>query len=370
MRSLAIESLSVRAFRNLESVDVELSPRFNVLSGDNGQGKTNLLEAVYVLATSRSFRTSRQSELVRTGSDAASVRAVIREQDEAREQSVGVGHGVRRVRVDGKRPSTLAAYALRTPVVVFHPGAVALSAGSGAERRKLLDRVALYQSPAALGDAESYAKALRARQRVLQVRGESASELEHWEELVVRHGRALSEARLRAAEALAPAAERAFARIGADLPFRARYAPNAPADPVDYRSMLARSRTRDRARGSASIGPHRDDLLLELSGGPARGRASQGQHRAIVLALELGEIEVVSEARVVRPILLLDDVSSELDRARTAALFGALRQGDGQVLLTTTRPELIETGALADRDERRDFVVVDGQVRTAQAAGG
>src|SRR5690349_15868081 len=133
MRSLAIESLSVRAFRNLESVDLELGSRFNVLSGDNGQGKTNLLEAVYVLATSRSFRTSRPAELVRTGAETASVRAVVREQDDAREQSVGLGHGVRRVRIDGRRPPTLAAYALRTPVVVFHPGAVALSAGSGSE---------------------------------------------------------------------------------------------------------------------------------------------------------------------------------------------------------------------------------------------
>jgi DNA replication and repair protein RecF len=370
MRSLAIESLNVRSFRNLTSVDLELGPRFNVLSGDNGQGKTNLLEAVYVLATSRSFRTSRQAELVRVGSDAASVRATIREQDDAREQSVGLGHGVRRVRVDGKRPPTLAAYALRTPVVVFHPGAVALSTGSGGERRKLLDRVALYQSPAALGEAEGYAKALRARQRVLEVRGESAAELEHWEELVVRHGRALAQARLRAAEALAPAAEREFARIGGETPFRVRYAPNAPADGDEYRSVLARWRARDRARGSAAVGPHRDDLVVELGGGPARGRASQGQHRAIVLALELGEIEVICEARMVRPILLLDDVSSELDRARTAALFAALRRGEGQVLLTTTRPELIETGELGGDDGRRDFVVAGGRIRPGPATCG
>lgn len=370
MRSLAIESLGVRAFRNLESVDLELGPGFNVLSGENGQGKTNLLEAVYVLATSRSFRTLRQAELVRTGADAASVRAVIREQEDAREQSVGLGPSMRRVRIDGKRPPTLAAYALRTPVVAFHPGAVALSAGSGSERRKLLDRVALYLSPAALGDAEGYAKSLRARQRVLQVRGESAAELEHWEDLIVRHGQALSQARMRAAEALAPAAERAFARIGAEIAFRARYAPSAPADPAEYRSMLARWRARDRARGSATIGPHRDELRLELGDAPARGRASQGQHRAIVLALELGEIEIISETRGVQPILLLDDVSSELDRARTAALFGALRQRDGQVLLTTTRRELIETGELTGVHERRDFVVVGGRIRPAQAACG
>src|SRR5579863_2969276 len=141
MPQLAVASLSVRGFRNLQVVDVELAPGFNVVSGDNGQGKTNLLEAVYVLATSKSFRTGRLGELVTETGNTASLRATIRDQEELREQSVGLRPGLRVVRIDGKRPSTLAEYAVRTPIVVFHPAAIALSAGSGRERRRLLDRV-------------------------------------------------------------------------------------------------------------------------------------------------------------------------------------------------------------------------------------
>jgi DNA replication and repair protein RecF len=366
MLPLAIESLSVRAFRNLTRVDLELGPRFNVVSGDNGQGKTNLLEAVYVMATSRSFRTSRLGDLVESGSGTASIRARLREGTTEREQSVGVRAGVRAVRIDGKRPSTLAAYAVRTPTVTFHPGIVALSAGSGADRRKLLDRVALYHLPGSLADGEAYARALRARQRVLESRGTAAADLDDWEVLVVHHGLALSQAREDAAKLLGPAAERAFATIGpAGLALTVAYAPNVPRDPASFRTLLVQNRIRDRARGSATSGPHRDDLALALGGRPMRSMASQGQHRAVVLSLELAEIEVIAGARGVCPLLLLDEVSSELDRSRTAALFAALSGQRGQVLLTTTRPELIETGMLSGVEERRDFMVVGGRVQPA-----
>ena len=113
-------------------------------------------------------------------------------------------------------------------------------------------------------------------------------------------------------------------------------------DEESYRRELVAARTRGRATRRRTVGPHRDDLSLELGGRPARGVASQGQHRAVVLALKPAEIEVVGTARGVRPILLLDDVSSELDRARTAALFVFLSEQRGQVFLTTTRPELID----------------------------
>jgi DNA replication and repair protein RecF len=363
MRSLAIGSLSIRDFRNLAKVDVDLGTRFNVLYGENGQGKTNLLEAVYVLATSRSFRTSRLEDLVRSGGETASVRGRIVESGEEREQSVGMRRGLRATRIDGKRPPSLAAYALRTPVVVFHPGAITLSAGGGIERRRLLDRIALHVSPASFEHGVSYGKAMRARQRVLEKRGQDARDLDGWEELMARHGAALGEARAEAAGRLIPAACRAFARIGpVGVELRARYEPGAPQDPAAFRTELARNRKRDGARGSATVGPHRDELALHLGDKGVRAMASQGQHRAVVLALELGEIAVVTETRGVRPVLLLDDVSSELDRERTASLLDALREEQGQVLLTTTRPELIEAAGLSGVEGRLSFRVVDGTI--------
>jgi DNA replication and repair protein RecF len=361
MRSLAIEGLAVRGLRNLSVVDLAPGPRFNVIAGENGQGKTNLLEAIYLVATSKSFRASKPGDLVAHGGELASVRGAIREEGDPREQSVGVKAGARLVRIDGKRPPTLAAYAIRTPVVVFHPGEVALSMGSSGERRRLLDRIALYVSPASMDELDRYARAVRERQRALEMRGVHATDLDQWEELAVRHGVAIMRARRESAERLARSAVAAFARIAAPgLVLDATYAPGAPEDPEAYRAALVRARPADARRGGATVGPHRDDLALAIGAHPVRGVASQGQHRAVVLALKSAEIDVVGAARAVRPILLLDDVSSELDRARTAALFAFLRDQHGQVFLTTTRRELIDIEADA---ERRDFHVESGRVQ-------
>jgi DNA replication and repair protein RecF len=211
-----------------------------------------------------------------------------------------------------------------------------------------------------LAELDSYTKALRARQRTLELRGIAASDLAEWEELCVRHGLALMAHRRRASESLAEGAKAAFVRIGApELVLDVAYAPSAPNDESAFKNELERRRTSDLARGSAAIGPHRDDLALSLGGRAVRGVASQGQHRALTLALKSAEIEVIGAARGARPILLLDDVSSELDRERTAALFSFLREQEGQVVLTTTRPELIDTGTAAARS---DFAIRDGRV--------
>ncbi len=372
MRSLAIASLSIRGFRNLAHVDVELGAGFNVVFGDNGQGKTNFLEAVYVVATSRSFRTARMDELISSGGDTASLRARVSEGGDEREQSVGLRKGLRATRIDGKRPPSLAAYALRTPAVVFHPGALVVSSGAGSERRRLLDRVALYVSPSSLDELASYGRAMRARQRVLDVRGEAAPDLDEWEALMVRHGLAVAAARADAAARLIPAALDAFARFGpSGQVLGARYEPGAPPEPDAFRRELARRRPQDRARGSATVGPHRDDLSLSLGELSVRGMASQGQHRAVVLALDLAEMRVIAEARGVQPVLLLDDVSSELDRERMAALLTLLRgrPGEarlaGQVIVSTTRPELfelIEDAAASEVEGRMSFRVVGGKI--------
>ena len=356
MRKLVVSEVSIRGFRNLARADLRFGERFNVVSGDNGQGKTNLLEALYVLATSKSFRSSKPGELVAFGEEVASVRGVVDEDDEKRVQSVGTKAGARIVRIDDKRPPTLAAYAVRTPIVVFHPGEIALSMGASGERRRLLDRTALYMSPASMIEIESYGKAMKSRQRALEVRGVHASDLEEWETLAARHGAAVMMHRASAAEPIAQHAIAAFAQIAAPgLALTITYAPSAPTDEAAFKAVLREKRAADVRRGSANVGPHRDDLALAIDGRGVRGVASQGQHRAVTLSLKSAEIDVVGRSRGVRPILLLDDVSSELDRSRTAALFSFLREQQGQVFLTTTRPELIDTGGL-----RNDFTVESG----------
>jgi DNA replication and repair protein RecF len=369
-RTLAIHRLEVRDFRNLEAQVVELGARFNVLSGENGQGKTNLLEALYVATTTKSFRTSTLGDCVRH--DAQSALARIRVLDDrqpgvARIQSVeldGQGAGRRKVQLDGKRPSTLAEYALATPIVLFEPASLSLSQGGASDRRRLLDRVAIHLAArhgggaALLVDLERYRRAHVHRKKALE-RAPDPRVLDPYERLMAEHGVRIVRARREAAEALARRTVEGFEAIATSpLTLAIAYAPKAPEDVDAFAALLAERRELDARRGSATRGPHLDDLSFLLGGRPARQVASQGQHRALVLALKGAELAAIAEAREVEPILLLDDVSSELDPRRNAALFAFLHAQVGQVVLTTTRPELIEIAG-----ERRDFEVVAGVVR-------
>jgi DNA replication and repair protein RecF len=301
--------------------------------------------------------------MLRHGQDEATLRGVLEDDLGKRKQAVRIQRGRRLVRVDDKPMRSLAAYAVLSPVVSFHPGELELTMGAAAMRRRLLDRVTAYAQPTSMAELDAYTRALKERQRALEERGAEARDLDAWEELLVKHGLAIAGARQATLDALAPHAERALARIVGKQGHRValRYAATAPANEGAYASELAASRERDAHRGSASLGPHRDDLLVMFDEREARAHASQGQHRALTLALKAAEMEFLSARLGKRPILLLDDVSSELDRERTSALFSLLTEQHGQVFLTTTRPELIATETLA---ERRDFRVISGRIES------
>lgn len=370
MPTLLLDRLRVRDFRNLSRVEIEPAPRLNVIAGNNGHGKTSLLEAIYFAATSRSFRTHRAAELLRHGASIASVAARFVEASDglpplAREQTAAVERGRSVVRIDGNRPSSLAEYATRSPVIAFHPEELALSSGPAGGRRTLLDRLALFMSPASADHRARYTRALKARGELLRrAEGElESAEIDAFEELCAVHGAALTQARAVAAEALARDLLPAFRQIAApDLALEVAYAPGGSASVDEAREELRRHRRRDAHRPTAGFGPHRDDLDLRFAGHPVRVVASQGQHRALTLALKAAETSAIAAARGLEPILLLDDVSSELDPERTTALFTFLSLAHGQIFLTTTRPELIVTPALSGAD-RRDFHVEAGALR-------
>jgi DNA replication and repair protein RecF len=361
-RELFVESVSIRSFRNIDRADLEFRSGIVVISGANGQGKTNLLEAVYCVATSRSFRVSRPGELVRYGEASASIRATIFARGERRLQSLGLKDGVRSGKLNGKRPLSLGAYAAQTPVVLFHPGDLSVTLGGGSERRQLLDRISFYRAPTSSVARQRYSAALRGRKKALAERGSGGRDVGAWEDLMVRYGLEVRQDRSASAELLRAAALPAFLRMApSEWTLDVRYSPGLPADPAAFGRALLQARESDARRGSPSVGPHRDDLTLALSGRPLRGVASQGQHRAVVLALKAAEMEVVSTERELRPILLLDDVSSELDRERTAALFAYLQHLEGQVFLSTTRPELIDLVGTGTAP-RVDFEVRQGVI--------
>lgn len=373
-KRFTLQHLAIRQLRNLERVDLEPASRINVIYGNNGHGKTSVLEAVYLLATSRSFRTSRLAEVLRHQADVGSSRGTFAEHwpdhTITREQSVGVEGGRRRVKLDGQAPRSLAEYATRSPVVVFDPQQLTLSTGPSSERRTLLDRVTLFTHPEVATHRSRYQQALRDRQRLLADSWPrfDRPELDAYEELLAEHGAALTRARRSACETLIGELGRAWLEIAApELGLTAAYDPRGSDDVATGIRQLAADRRKDGQRKTTSFGPHRDDLSLGLDGHPARVVGSQGQHRALTLALKSAELVCIANARQLEPILLLDDVSSELDAERTAALFAFLAETQSQIFLTTTRRDLIVTPAKPG-DERRDFEVKNGVVTAAAAA--
>jgi DNA replication and repair protein RecF len=356
-------SVSVRAFRNLCALDLEPSAGLNVISGDNGQGKTSLLEALYFVAVTRSFRAEKLEALIQEGQEFASVRARIREGDHLREQRATIGHKDRSVLLDGKKPERLASYATRTPAVVFHPGDLELVNANAAARRKLLDRIALYVDPASSDARLRYTRAARERKVALDTRGPGARELDAFEQVMAEYGARFAQARAEAARRLLFALEPAFSSMAdPGLVLKAQYKPGGSEDAAEFGRELAVRRARDARQRSASFGPQRDEIQLAVDGRSARHHASQGQQRILTLALKVAELDCVRDARGAHPVLLLDDVSSELDPARTGAVYAFLRETQSQVFVTTTRPELFPTPGVSGV-ERADWSLVSGALR-------
>jgi DNA replication and repair protein RecF len=267
------------------------------------------------------------------------------------------------VRLDETRPATLAAYAITSPTLVFHAGELALSSGPAAHRRTLLDRLALFLNPMSADHRSRYLRALQSRQRLLRgLDPGNTPAIDAFEDLCAVHGAALTDARAQAANALESELAPAFARIAApDLRLAMSYVPGGALDPQRAREHLAKHRAQDARRTTAAFGPHRDDLQLTLGGHPARLVASQGQHRTLTLALKLAELAAIAAARRLQPILLLDDISSELDAARTSALFAALAGTSAQIFVTTTRPDLVEAASSAHAPSQR-YRLENGQL--------
>lgn len=351
---MRIFTLVADGVRNLKALQLQPRERFNVFVGDNGQGKTNLLEAIYTVATLRSFRTSRLSDLIAFGAESARLGARVAKDELTRVYEVELAPGSRKVKLDGKAPRPLAKYFGGFNVVVFTPEDLALPRGSPGDRRRFLDRGVFNYEPGYLAVATDYDKVVRSRNAVLKQAGQGSLGPRQVDELLGVYDTQLAAlavqviaARRRFLALLAPELARAFAAITrTGLSAGARYVSKLDdivrsGSSVDdmrraIEAKLREGRARDLASQSTQSGPHRDDVVLELEGREAGSFASQGQLRAIMLAWKTAELEVLGRAHDDQPILLLDDVSSELDPARNEYLFQHLASLAGQCFITTT----------------------------------
>src|SRR5947209_13750601 len=338
---MQVLSLSLRDFRSYHDARVELGDTLTVVTGPNGAGKTNLLEGLYFACTGRSCRTNNEREVVKFGAGTARVVLTCQDEDGLHELSVGFSPGQAKVmRADGAMVERLLDVAGRPLVSVFLPDRLELIKGPPALRRAHLDQFVAALWPARAGTRRSYGQALAQRNaliaRVRAGRG-SPSALASWDAQLARSGIALMGDRRSAVELLAEPFQRIGAALGLEREPEVSYRPRSHASgPEELARELADRLESDLERGFTGHGPHRDELATEHDGHDLRAYGSQGQQRLALLALLLAEREAIAAHRPSAPMMLLDDVMSELDRDRRQALVELLRASPGQSVITTT----------------------------------
>jgi DNA replication and repair protein RecF len=339
------DRLSTRSFRNLEDAEIGLGAGLTVIAGPNGAGKTNALEALYFALTGRSCRTRREREMIAFGESLCRAEVVLapepgEDADPIRMLATVSTTEGRRRRVDG-RDADATDDRRRPAVSVFMPDRLALIKGGPSPRRAHLDRLAAALWPARADLAPAYSKALAQRNALIARirRGGPSSQLEAWDRELAARAVPLVETRALAAAGLTgPFAETAEAlglEGGAELAYRPA---TGDLDEAAIAAELAERRQADVDRGYTLWGPHRDEIELRRGGRALRRYGSQGQQRLALLALLFAEREALRASRRTLPLMLLDDVMSELDPGRRERLVEAIAAG-GQVLITATEPE-------------------------------
>jgi DNA replication and repair protein RecF len=362
---IGVKRLSLGHFRNIESLDLDLDPGFNVVQGPNGQGKTNLLESLVLISTTRLLRTSRDAEAIMHGQS----RAIISGVTFFHESSLQVilERGIRkRASLNGvhlKRASDLIG---RLPTVSLSSLDLEIARGEPSDRRLFLDLELSQSHPCYLMHLGHYKRALEQRNALLKLSQDQmvADELfESWEAQLAESGAELRRQRRAFIEELSRdiAGVHPFLAPGERL--EVSYAPKDLAHTAEeHLAALAGQRRMEIARGSTMIGPHRDEMLMLIDGQEARSFGSQGQQRTAVLSLKLATLELARRHHGGPPLLLLDDMLSDLDERRRAQLVEWVLEKAGQAVLTCTEaeaagPEILRRAKL--------FNVFQGQVSEA-----
>ena len=321
---MRLDRIWLTDFRSYASASVELDPGLTAVVGANGEGKSNLLEAIGWLAGLRSFRAAPTEALVRVGAERAIVRGEGDRDGRALLVECEVAPGGRSRMLVNRQPVRRARDGLDAlRAVVFSPDDLELVKGGPGERRRYLDDLLVALDPRRDALRSDLDRILRQRGALLKQSGgrlspEVASTLEVWDARLVQAGEALADARAALVDALGPVVATAYADLAGGGEVALGYDP--PWRQQGLAAALADSRTDELRRGVCLVGPHRDELDVTLAGLPARTHASQGEQRSVALALRLAAARRTAEALEAAPLLLLDDVFSELDPERSAAL--------------------------------------------------
>ena len=375
---MQITEMTLRSYRSYETLHLAFDPGVQIFLGANAQGKTNIIEALYYAAFGRSHRTSSDAELIRVGADGAHIGLSFRRHDVPGELSFTFARGAR-------RRITYAGESLRQrdlvgilPMVLFSPEDLFLVKGAPALRRRYLDAELSQASPAYYGELLRYTRILKQRNAVLKdIRERLAApdDLSPWDAQLARSAAYIVTRRIAAVAQLGALSARVQAVLAAGEELALAYeiagagAEDFAEDDMTeslhvwYNKMLCEGRARDIARAATGVGPHLDDLVLRVGGMSLRSYGSQGQQRTGALALKLAELFYLQENIGEAPILLLDDVMSELDADRRRALLDFIRHEHIQTFITATDAayfpaermgtyRYVEAGTVRDEESR------------------
>lgn len=338
-------------------IRVHLEPaQSNLIYGENASGKTSLLEALFILGRGRSFRTPKREKVVRDGETGMMVAGVVVAGDRQIKVGIGFERGKSpRIRVDGKDETSAAALAHWVPVQVIDPDIHQLVEQGPGVRRRYLDWGVFHVEPRFLDTWRRYHRIVRQRNAAL--RDSSTVQLDAWDGELSAAGEALSAYRERYTERLATHIGKLGGELLGEEPV-VEYRRGWPAE-KSLREALSETRTRDKKFGITHVGSHRSDLIISLASKRARGRVSRGQQKLLAATLILSQLSQLKAERDVKSILLLDDLSAELDRGRLARLRNVLAPLDAQVFMTALDPD-----DLPGWEFGRVFHVEQGKVRS------
>lgn len=337
---MRIQSLSIDQLRLFEHVELQPADGLNVLTGNNGAGKTSVLEAIHLLSCGRSFRSGPREALIRRGQTELSVFAQLESERDGREVRLGLARRARSwsARLDGQPLDRMSRLFHELAVVCFEPNSHALITGSSELRRRFVDYVLFHVEPRFIGPWRRYQRALKQRNVLLKQDGDDTL-LEPWEAELAEQGALVDAMRMRWFAELEPiladVTQDFLPKLGSvELRFQPGWAGDSSADRL--RAALKESRPRERAIGHTHIGAHRSDWLISFEHLPTREMFSRGQEKLIVLACLLAQATALAAARGEWPVILLDDLPSELDAEHLAATLDWLAGKPLQAFLTTT----------------------------------
>lgn len=344
-------------FRNYSFQEVSLQSGVHVFEGGNAQGKTALLEAVYLGGTARSFRTHREADLIRWGCSQGGLHLDL-ERDSGKQRQLSLrwsGQPLQRtIRLQDQVVRKLSEFLRELPLALFTPDDLDLVQGGPEMRRGYLDLLLCKLYPQYLESLGRYHKVIRQKSALLKAGPARSVELDSWDALVVKFGGVVVEFREQLCAQLGPLIRRLYAELsGEALELLLEYQPNCRAE--ELAQALARFRGEELRRASCLVGPHRDELELSLGSALVRRFGSQGQRRTLALAMRLAQAEIFLEIGKERPVVLLDDCFSELDPQRQARLLDWSSRAS-QVLITTATP-------LQMTQSHTHYRVYQGQVR-------